>query len=70
MKSTYAIDKAFRHLLSVFVFILMMLLNIFEYFNTSDNMTYRIMLGVIFLISLLSCYITGKALKKSKISYK
>ena len=66
MKYIYPANKAFYHFLSVVIFIFLLITNICNYIYNESNTTFRIMIFLIWCLSLVTSIKTGISLKKSK----
>ena len=70
MGVTWPIPHAFKHFVSILFFIIMLIVNIYTYaYNDYINNTHKAMTGIILIISIVLCIITGKSLKERKIQY-
>lgn len=70
MGVAWPIPHAFKHFVSILFFIIMLIVNTYTYIcNDYINNTYKIIVGIILIISIILCTITGKSLKERKIQY-
>lgn len=70
MYHSYSIYKALYHLLSIIFFIIMLVINITEYMRAEYyNPTYKVMLAILLIFSIIITVITGISLSKHKIKY-
>ena len=70
MGVAWPIPNAFRHFTSILFFIIMLIVNIYAYVsNNYINDTHKVMVGIILIISIVLCAITGRSLKERKIQY-
>lgn len=62
----YPANKAIYHLLSVALFLIMLIICIISFISNESRTTFKVMIFLIWCVSVVSSIITGISLKKSK----